>query len=456
MINENPISTAEEKQPISITTKEVILIEVFSVFIIVLSTMFTTIWFDVVEKGHSQFNTGLLGSILFNAFNRTILFLLGYSFARKLYSIARHGIHKGSIFLDDINKRQLFVIHIFAVTVLIICFGSVRPVIQRPIFSDDFTLISDVSVGFTNYDFSHTLYIIIPILLFAIGLMYVFNSRLSKKALVNISIIFLLFASLCSLYNYKDSFDTKILEARGAFVTGEEFADGSMNSAEEITYHKNVGKKVLGIAEEALALSKNDKEKALALRWVAGGLDLQEEYEKAYEVINESIRLDPQDYSYGQLSYTAINLKKYLLAIEAGKICINLNPEASYCYAPLSQAQWHMGDYEQAKETMQNAVIASPHSKLLNDLLLYYEKTIPVKIARYIPEERELRKNNEPVNACLADTEDAYFDLAQKYCMSEGKDKFCKVITGAHWAELETKIAYLRNDCFSMFTTGIP
>ncbi len=451
MINEAPLLIVEEKQPITITTSEVILIEAFSIFIIVSLTMFATIWFDVVEKGYSQFNSGLLGTIFFNAFTRTVMFLLGYSFARKLYSIARHSIHKGLFFVDDINKRQLFVIHIFAVAILIVTFGSIRPVIQRPMFSDDFTLISDVTVGFTNYDFLHTIYIIIPISIVAICLMYLFNSGLSKKALLNISVIFIVFSSLCSLYNYKDSFDEKILEARGHLNMTQEGMENFTNSRDEDEYQRKVGEKILKISEEALALAKNEEQKALALRWVASGLELQGLSEKAFESINESIRLDPQDYSYGELVYIAISLKKFNLAIEAGRTCINMNPSAFYCYAPLAKAEWFMGDYEKSKETIKMAISYSPNSKLLNDLLIYYEENIPINLANYTFEQREMRKGNEPLNICLADAWEAHFEIARDYCEMEGKDRDCREITAVHGYELDSKYWDLRQECFDKF-----
>lgn len=442
----------QEKKRAKKVRNIIFLIEVVLVFLIVSGTMLFTIWTDIVQKNYSQFTNGLFMSVIKNALEQTVLYILGYSLVKRLYSHFHTWIEKGAHFLEELNRKQIFVIHIFVITTLIVSISPIRPVIQRPYYSSTFDSIQDVAVGFTNYDFVHTIWLLVPLLLIAILFLFALNRNLTKAGLTKLSLLFVVFALLCSLYNYKAQFKSKIFEARGYMNMSQEVTELEEHSDVDTLYQKNVGIEVLKKAKEAYALAKNNEEKALALRWIANGYSLQEENEMAYQAINESISLDPQDYAYGEYIYILIDLKKYLQAIEIGEKCLSINPEAFYCYAPLAKAQWFMGDYELAKGTMQKAVSISPRSKLLNDILLYYEKNIPVKISHYSAEERELRKNNEPVNICLMDVEDLYFDLAKKYCELEGKERSCKEITGAHWAELETTVSYRRQDCFNMYT----
>lgn len=446
-------STKSGEARVTITPWEVIFIEALSVFLIVSVTMFTTIWYDIVRTNYSQFTSGLFIDIVTTALTRTVVFILGYSIAKSLYSFIRRGIGKSALFLEEINKKQVFVIHIFAIVALIIAFSPIRPVIQRPIFSADFSTIQDVAVGFTNYDFLHTIGIIGPLTLISIALLFLFNTAMSKKGLRFLSAVFIVFAMLCSLYNFQPKFQAKILEARGYVNIQQEVLDYSgSSSSEEAFSQSQVGKKVLQIATEALDLAKNDTERALALRWIANGHGLQLESEKALEFINESIRLDPQDYAYGELSYTFIDLRKYQSAIAAANTCIGMNQEASFCYAPLAKAQWFMGDYEKSQETIKKALAIMPNSKLLHELSSYYETAVPIELSFYTTEQREARKDNEPLNACLAVAVNEYHRMAEIYCKEEGKPASCTGISSFENAEkLSAKFWEIKQGCFEKF-----
>lgn len=442
----------QEKKRAKKVRNIIFLIEAVLVFLIVSGTMLFTIWTDIVQKNYSQFTNGLFMSVIKNAFEQTVLYILGYSLVKRLYSHFHTWIEKGAHFLEELNRKQIFVIHIFVITTLIVSISPIRPVIQRPYYSSTFDSIQDVAVGFTNYDFVHTIWLLVPLLLIAILFLFALNRNLTKAGLTKLSLLFVVFALLCSLYNYKAQFKSKIFEARG-FMNMSQEVSGLFNDANaETLYQKNVGIEVLKKAKEAYALAKNNEEKALALRWIANGYALQQESEMAYQAINESISLDPQDYAYGEFIYILIDLKKYLQAIEIAEKCLSINSEAFYCYAPLAKAQWYMGDYEKSKATLEKAISIMPGSKTLHDLLQYYEVNMPSELSYYTEEERELRKNNEPLNVCLLSAFDDYYDKAHEYCKVEGQGGTCTEISGEHGQDVLSYYAEKRSYCFNNFS----
>jgi len=327
--------------------------EILIIFLLILAAMSFEIWRNVLLPFHYPLNQkiitlilqkAILTSIIITVVYRILIYILFFmikSFSDKLFEK-----------LPNIHDKIInFALDVFIITGLVLCVTPIRPILQDTIASSKDFYITE---SFARYDAFPT-----AIILLCFGSIigiFIFLWQKNRYGLIKIGLI--IFIIVCaSMINAQPNYNAKIVEARAAWKAQN--------------YQLLISK-----ANEALPLTRDKNEKAVAYYWIGVACNRLDNPIEAIKYQKKAIALDPSPgYEYSSLAFAYNTLKDYKNASESAKVCIKNAPDYAWCYLAMFEYYFFAEvNMDKAEENLQLAERYAPDDREIMDTRKSFDK----------------------------------------------------------------------------------